>query len=195
MRADFRRASYRRETAPMPTAHVQGIAIGYDDRGSGEPLVLVHGHPFDRTMWRPQVERFAGAGWRVVAPDLRGYGESTVVPGSVPLEVFAGDILALLDELGVDAFVLGGLSMGGQIAMEIFRQAPGRVRALMLADTSPVAETEEGKRGRNAMADRILREGIGPHADEVLPRMVAPRNIDAQPAVAEHVLEMMRATS
>ena len=177
----------------MSTASIREITIAFDDEGGGDPLVLVHGHPFDRSMWRPQVEHFGGSGWHVIAPDLRGYGETTVVPGETPLETFARDIAGLLDHLGVERFVLGGLSMGGQVVMECHRLFPERIRGLLLADTSPQAETASGKRSRNEAADRLLREGMGPYADEVLPKMVAPANIRELPTVAEHVLAMMRA--
>jgi 3-oxoadipate enol-lactonase len=170
------------------------IAIGYDDVGDGEPLVLVHGHPFNRSMWRPQVETVSRAGGRVIAPDLRGYGETTVVPGKTTLDVFARDLADLLDHLEVDRFVLGGLSMGGQIVMDFYRQFPDRVRGLLLADTFPSAETDEGKVRRNTIADRLLREGMAGYADDELPKMVAPHNIEALPAVAKHVLDMMRTT-
>lgn len=179
----------------MSTVSLGGIRFGYEDRGSGDSLVLVHGHPFDRSMWRPQVERFSRAGWRVIVPDLRGYGGSTVVPGTTTLETFARDIAGVLDHLGVERCVLGGLSMGGQIVMEFYRLFGHRVRGLLLADTCAAAETEAGKAARNAMADRLLREGMAPYADEVLPTMVAPYNIEALPAAAEHVLTMMRGTS
>jgi pimeloyl-ACP methyl ester carboxylesterase len=178
----------------MSRAFLDGITIGYDDHGVGEPLVLVHGHPFNRSMWHPQVARFSPT-WRVITPDLRGYGETTVVPGTTPLETFARDLANLLDHLGVDKFVLGGLSMGGQIVMECYRQVPERVRGLILADTFPNAETEAGKKLRNDLADRLLREGMGTYADEVLPKMLAPRNIRALPTVADHVLGMMRTTA
>lgn len=176
----------------MSTVTLGDITIGYDDKGSGPPLVLIHGHPFDRSMWTPQVEAFAARGWRVIAPDLRGYGQSTVVPGTTTLSDFARDIAALLDHLGVDGFVLSGLSMGGQIAMECYRLFGGRIQGLVLADTFAAAETDEGKAWRNALADRLLREGMAPYADEVLPKMMAPHNVAAQPAVAAHVLRMMR---
>lgn len=179
----------------VSTVSLGGITVGYDDEGEGAPLVLVHGHPFDRSMWRPQVERFSQSGWRVIVPDLRGYGETTVVPGKTPLATFARDIVALLDHLEVGRVVLGGLSMGGQIVMELHRLFPDRIRGLVLADTTPQAETQEGREQRNAMADRLLREGMEPYATEVLPKMVAPHNIDRQPAVAQHVLAMMLATS
>ena len=179
----------------MSTVSVNGITVGFDDQGDGDPLVLIHGHPFDRSMWRPQVKHFGRSGWRVIAPDLRGYGDTTVVPGKTMLETFARDVVALLDWLEVARVVLGGLSMGGQIVMELHRLVPERIRALVLADTSPQAETESGKASRNQAADRLLREGMEPYAAEILPKMVAPDNIRASPAVAEHVLGMMRATS
>lgn len=174
----------------MSTAAVNGITIGYDEAGTGDDvLVLVHGHPFDRTMWRPQVEHAGSLGWRVVAADLRGYGESTVVPGVTPLSTFAEDVAGLADHLGVTRFVLGGLSMGGQIVLECVRQFPDRLRGLVLADTFARAETPEGRKSRNDMADRLLREGMSGYAEEVLWKMVAPHNT----AAAEHVSRMMHA--
>jgi pimeloyl-ACP methyl ester carboxylesterase len=177
----------------MATATVDGIEIAYDDEGQGGvPLVLVHGHPFDRTMWRPQMAALAGAGQRVIAPDLRGYGESAVVSGTTTLDVFARDIAGLLDQLGVGDFAVCGLSMGGQIAMEMCRLFGPRVRGVVLAATTAQAETDEGKRARNAMAERLLREGMDGYALETLPKMVARHHIAARPAVAAHVLGMMR---
>jgi len=181
----------------MNSLTANGISIGHDDRGpvDGLPVVLIHGHPFNRSMWDPQADALTHAGHRVVTADLRGYGSSQVVPGTTPLSVFAEDTAALLDRLGIERAVIGGLSMGGQITMEFHRLFPQRVRALILADTSPVAETDEGKAARNAMADRLLAEGIGGYADEVIDRMVAPYNVTGTPEVARHVLAMMRATS
>jgi pimeloyl-ACP methyl ester carboxylesterase len=176
----------------MPSVAIGDITIGYDDTGQGDALVLVHGHPFDRTMWGPQAEHAVAAGWRVVVPDLRGYGETTVVPGATTLETFARDITGLADHLGIDGFVLGGLSMGGQIAMEIVRLFPDRVRGLLLADTSPGAETEAGKAERNRVADVLLAEGVAGYADELLPRMVSALTLSDRPAVAKHVLTMMQ---
>ncbi|MEU0383783.1 alpha/beta fold hydrolase [Streptomyces chartreusis] len=171
--------------------------LAYEDKGPVSPrqplvpLVLVHGHPFDRTMWAPQLGTFSAAR-RVIAPDLRGYGASPVTPALTDFSQFARDIEALLDELGVESFVLAGLSMGGQIAMDCYRSFPDRVRGLVLADTFPAAETPEGVRTRDAMADRLLREGMRGYADEVLERMVAPY---APAEVKAHVHRMMTATS
>jgi pimeloyl-ACP methyl ester carboxylesterase len=228
---------------------VNGITVAYDDVGEGDNvLVLVHGHPFDRTMWRPQVEHFnrprtrrprsrleSGSSsanvvgterereansivvpprtfededddeyeddglplraWRAIVPDLRGYGESTVVPGKTTLDIFASDIAGLLDKLGIQNVVIGGLSMGGQIAMEFCRLYPERVRGILLAATFCRAETEEGRRQRAAMADRLLKEGMDSYAEEVLPKMVTPANLMALPGVADRVGGMMRSTN
>ncbi|MFF1507113.1 alpha/beta fold hydrolase [Streptomyces sp. NPDC058326] len=175
----------------MPFATTAKAGTFYEDQGTGPALLLVHGHPFDHTMWRPQIDRFSRT-HRVIAPDLRGYGATPLGanPGSTDLGVFAEDLVALLDDLGIGACVLAGLSMGGQIAMELYRRHPERVRGLVLADTFPAAETEDGKAARNAMADRLLREGMRGYADEVLDRMVAPYNTHAAP----HVHRMMCAT-
>ena len=180
----------------MAIAAVNGITIGYDDQGDpeGVPLVLVHGHPFNRTMWAPQGVRFAASGYRVVTADLRGYGESQVVPGITPREVVARDTAALMDHLGLSRAVIGGLSMGGQIVMEFYRLFPERVTGLVFADTFPRAETDEGKAVRAEMADRLLREGMSGYADEVIDKMLAPYNVGALPGVARQVLGMMRAT-
>ena len=174
-----------------------GFGTDYDDLGpsGGLPVVLVHGHPFDRSMWQPQVDVLVRAGFRVIAPDLRGYGASGVVPGRTLLSDFADDVAELLDHLEVERAVVCGLSMGGQIAMEFHRAYGARVLGLVLADTSPVAETEEGKVFRNGMADRLLAEGMGGYADEVIGRMLAPYNVTELPEVAAHVRRMMRATA
>ncbi len=176
----------------MSTFQSDDAAIAYDDHGAGDVLLLVHGHPLNRSMWRPQVAEFSAAGWRVVTPDLRGYGESTVVPGRTKLDVFAADQARLLDHLGADRAVVVGLSMGGQIAMDFYRQFPQRTRALVLADTFAEGETAEGKVRRNTIADRLQREGMATYADEELPKMVSRSTIEKRPDVAAHVLDMMR---
>lgn len=176
---------------------VNGVSIHYDDQGpsDGIPVVLVHGHPFDRTLWAPQVTALTAAGYRVVTPDLRGYGASEVVPGKTLLSDFADDIAALLDTIGLEQVVIGGVSMGGQITMEFQRTRPHRVLGLVLSDTSAEAETDEGKAYRVALADRIVAEGMGGYADEVIDKMIASYNVTALPDVAGHVLAMMRGTS
>jgi pimeloyl-ACP methyl ester carboxylesterase len=180
----------------MSSTTVNGVTLHYDDLGppDGTPVALIHGHPFNRTLWAPQARALVTTGHRVVLPDLRGYGDSDVTPGKVFLSDFADDLAVLLDHLGIERAVVGGVSMGGQIAMEFHRRHPRRVRALVLSDTSAPAETEEGKDFRNRLADRLLAEGMDGYADEVIDKMLAAYNVTALPEVAARVLTMMRAT-
>ncbi|CEJ10522.1 3-oxoadipate enol-lactonase 2 [bacterium YEK0313] len=178
---------------PGKIATLEGLSFAYDDVGGGpDVLLLVHGHPFDRSMWTPQLAALESSGWRVVAPDLRGYGASGMAGDKTTLDIFAHDLAALLDHLGIASAVIGGLSMGGQIVMEFCRLFPQRVRGLILAATFPQAETPAGRIARNAAADRLLAEGMGPYAEEMLPKMIAANTIRSQPHVADHVRGMMR---
>src|ERR1044072_3880669 len=154
-------------------AHVRGIEMAYDDTGgSGAVLVLLHGFPFDCSMWRGQASALGGE-FRVVALDLRGMGETPLGDGDVTMEVLAEDVAALLDELNLGRVVLGGLSMGGYVAFEFFRKFPERVSALVLADTRPQADTEEGRRAREENAQRALKEGMAPIVESMLPKLLS----------------------
>ncbi|WP_395570596.1 alpha/beta fold hydrolase [Streptomyces sp. BK79] len=180
----------------MNSTTVRGARIEYDDAGPATalPVLLIHGHPFDRTLWAPQTAALTAAGHRVVTPDLRGYGRSDVTPGKVLLADFADDLAALLDHLDIERAVVGGVSMGGQITMEFQLRHPHRVRALVLSDTSAPAETAEGREFRNRLADRLLAEGMDGYAHEVIDKMLAAYNVTGMPDVAARVLEMMCAT-
>ncbi|MEP7285902.1 MAG: alpha/beta hydrolase [Chloroflexota bacterium] len=178
----------------MSTIQLEDISVAYNDTEVGMPCVFIHGHPFNRTMWNDQIGGLATA-CRVIVPDLRGYGETTVISWKTLLEDFARDLARLLDALKVDQIVLGGLSMGGQIVLEFYRLFPQRVTALILADTFAQGETEEGYRQRYEMADRLVREGMQPYADEVLPKMVSKSTIIKHPDIADRVLEMMQTTA
>ena len=181
----------------MKVASLTGVELAYEEiGGGGHVLLLIHGHPFDHTMWRPQLEPIARLGWRLIVPDLRGYGASAggAVGEKATLELFARDLIALLDHLRIDQAAVAGLSMGGQIAMEICRLAPTRVRGIVLAATFPRADTALGKQQRIATAERLISEGMSAYAAEALPKMLAARSRKAAPEMAEHVLRMMRDT-
>lgn len=175
---------------------LRSTSIGIDDVGPRHTraVLLIHGHPFDRSMWRPQISAIATKGWRAIAPDLRGYGESPCFTHAPAFEDYAKDLLARLDVLGIERVVVVGLSMGGQIAMDVCRQAPRRMCGLLLAATFPQSESPEGKVRRHAMADRLTREGMAGYAAEVLPKMLGETCLAERPEIGEAVLAMMRAT-
>jgi 3-oxoadipate enol-lactonase len=176
-------------------ARVRGIEVAYDLAGEegGEPVVLLHGFPFNRSMWREQVEALRDT-HRVIAPDLRGHGESEVVAGAATMEEAAQDIASLLDELNVERASVAGLSMGGYVALAFYRLFPGRVRSLVLADTRAQADTDEARRTREETARRALKEGMGTIADSMLPKLFAPATLERNPEAVARVREMILKT-
>jgi 3-oxoadipate enol-lactonase len=179
----------------MNRAKINHIEIAYETAGTGVPIVLIHGHPFDHTMWGPQVKAFSDF-YQVVTPDLRGYGKSTLPdPAHTRFEDYATDMILLMDHLNIDSFHLGGLSMGGQIIMEMFRQAPDRVKSLIFADTFAGPDTPEAKKTRNEQATRLEKEGMDGYANEVIGKMIRREHVELMPEVAAHVMKMMKGTS
>lgn len=177
----------------MPTAHVRGIDFAYDDHGDGPAVLLVHGHPFDRTMWAPQVATFVDR-YRLLVPDLRGYGESPVPDGVTLLDEMALDLAHLLDHLGVERAVVCGLSMGGQVAMEFARLFPARLAGLALCDTDARAETAESRTARLSMAARLEREGMAGYVEDGLADFLHARTLRERPVVVAHMRRMMLGT-
>jgi 3-oxoadipate enol-lactonase len=152
----------------------QGKALSFDQHGVGPTVVLIHGHPFDRSMWAPQHRPLENAGFRVVAPDLRGYGESAATPGKVTMSELAGDVLALLDRLEIERAATVGLSMGGLVAMELASWASDRLWALGLVATTaePLTQTERDR--RLALADVAEQEGMRPLVEVMRERLCGP---------------------
>jgi 3-oxoadipate enol-lactonase len=181
----------------MPQFMQGGATIAFDDAGSGPAIVFVHGHPFNRTMWDAQRGPVTAAGWRMVNADLRGYGQSSIIAGKTPLDLFVDDVAAGLDHLGIEKAVIAGLSMGGQITMGFAQKYPQRVIGLVLAATFPQAETPEGRIKRYETADRIehgAEKAYQTYVDELLPGMMAVDTFRNQPDVAAFVEGMMRNT-
>lgn len=153
-----------------------GRTTGYDDTGGGGiPLVLLHGFPLDRTIWTSQVRHLGGSA-RVVAPDLRGFGESTTAGSPPTMDGYASDVAGLLDLLGIPAAVIGGLSMGGFVAMAFQRAFPGRVLGLLLVDTRGGPDSPEARASRDALAAVARSEGAPAVAAAMLPKMLTPAN-------------------
>ncbi|MBX5484207.1 MAG: alpha/beta fold hydrolase [Myxococcaceae bacterium] len=156
----------------MPTFTHQGLTLHYRDQGSGTPVLLLHAFPLHGELFAPQLEALT-ASHRLIAPDLRGFGQSQPGPGPATMTTFAEDALALLDHLGIDAAVVGGVSMGGYAALALLQLDPSRVRALVLADTQMGADDEAGRARREEVAREVERDGMGPLADSMLPRLLA----------------------
>ena len=172
-------------------AQVGAITLAYDDVGGGLPVVFLHGFPHNRRLWAPQL-RALGSCCRCIAPDLRGFGESTVAP-PYTMDQYADDISRLLDALGVERALIAGLSMGGYIAFAIWRRHRHRVQALVLADTRAGADTEEGKRKRRAMIALARSEGSEAVAEQMIAGMVGSSTREKRPDTVEAVRAMLAA--
>ena len=152
-------------------------------------MVLIHGHPFDRTLWEPQLSALRGT-FRVVAPDLRGFGGSPVTPGRVLMREYAADIEELLAALGIARAAVVGLSMGGLVAMELAAAAPGRYWALGLVATTAEPPSPQDLRIRDERADATERDGMSVLVDYMHTGLYGPA---CPPAVRARVDAMMAA--
>jgi pimeloyl-ACP methyl ester carboxylesterase len=165
------------------------VALHHRESGSGTPLLLLHGFPFTSQSFAPQLSA-AIAGARTIAPDHRGYGQSPDAGGSATMDELADDALALLDRLGVQRAIVGGVSMGGYAALALLRRDPARVAGLALMDTTALPDDAAAKERREQNANAVLANGTRTFIDGLLPKLFAP----ATPApVRAPIEEQMRA--
>ena len=167
------------------------MKLAYDAAGHGECVVLIHGHPFDRTLWDPQLVALRD-GFRVIVPDLRGFGQSQVTPGSVTMREYASDVEHLLYDLGITRAAVIGLSMGGLVTMELAGARPERYWAIGLVATTAEPVTAQEKLTRRQRADAVDRDGMGVLVDYMHTGLYGP---GCPPAVRARVDAMMAATS
>lgn len=120
----------------MPIANVNGVAIAYVDEGQGDPLLLLHGLGVSRADWAPQIDHFCRE-WRVIAPDFRGHGDSAKPDGDYSVPIHAADVIALMDQLGIESAHVVGLSMGGMVAFQMATDAPSRLRSMTIVNSGP----------------------------------------------------------
>ncbi len=177
----------------MKRAKLRGIEMAYEDEGRGPAVVLLHGYPFNCSMWREQVEALRES-YRVITPDLRGLGETPPAVETATMDEMARDVAALLEQLEIQRTVLGGLSMGGYVALSFYRRFPLYVRGLVLADTRPQSDTDEARRTRAEQAQTILRDGMEAITDSFLPKVLTPATLNERPDVVARVREMINST-
>jgi pimeloyl-ACP methyl ester carboxylesterase len=166
-------------------------ALPYTDRGRGQPLVMLHGFPLDRRMWDAQVERLSDH-YRVIAPDLRGFGRSAR-SDPFTIESLADDIHLFVEQLVAVPCVLAGLSMGGYVALAHAKKYQSDLRGLIMVDTKAAGDTQEGKQGRQRMIELVRLSGAKAVAEQMLPKMLAPGTLQSRPDVVKSMRSMMEA--
>lgn len=156
------------------------------DEGTGAAVVLLHAYPCDLHLYDAQAEALVAAGYRVVRPDLPGFGRSLPSAEDPSMAAMASEVLATLAASGLDSFVLAGLSLGGYVAMEILRQQPDSVTALALIDTKATADAPAAQQVREDTARKALDEGsLIPLAEAMLGGLLGPTSRANRPEVVE----------
>ncbi|HSK70786.1 MAG TPA: alpha/beta fold hydrolase [Pyrinomonadaceae bacterium] len=147
--------------------------IAFKEYGSGNAVILLHAFPLSRKMWQPQIEALTAANFRVITPDLRGFGDNDSFADINTMEDMARDIAELTDTLKIEKAIFGGLSMGGYILFNFFRLFPEKIAALVFADTNSAADTEQKREGRFDLIENIEQNGAQALIDEMLPNLVS----------------------
>jgi pimeloyl-ACP methyl ester carboxylesterase len=161
------------------------LKVAYDDVGTGVPVVLLHAFPFDRGLWEPQFSPLTAAGFRVLALDTPGFGGSTLGPDPLTIDG-AADVLAdFFDALGIRRAVVGGLSMGGYVALAFARRHADHLMGLILADTKAGPDDEAGKANRDKMIATVRSDGPKAVADALLPKLLSEQTQKSKPEVVE----------
>ncbi len=183
----------------MNTVQLNDINLAYIDRGVGPVVLLVHGFPLDHSMWEAQIEALSKE-YRVIAPDLRGYGESTLgeveVTVGVPLERYADDLASLLNALHItEPVVYVGFSMGGYIGWQFWRRHRDRIGALVMCDTRAVADNDEGRAMRLKMAAHVAEWGAAKVADAMEPKLFAEATRTSRPELVAATRQIITGTN
>ncbi len=163
---------------------IDGGTLHYTDAGTGEALVLLHGFPLDHRSWQAQADELSKT-YRVICPDLRGSGGSSVTPGPYLMETLAGDILDLLDALHIERAAFAAPSIGSYVQAAFFRMYSERVSGFALVAGNTFADTPAILAGRGPLAERAEREGMQPVIDAYLPRYYAKHFYDDAPQMIE----------
>ena len=158
------------------------------ESGTGPAVILLHAFPVDSTLWAPQRRALAAAGYRVITPDLPGFGGSAMSAEAPSVDVMADEVAAVMDQMGIADAVVGGLSMGGYVAMAMLRRHPARISRLMLADTKASADTVEAAANREKIAADVVASGSTTGlADAMLPNLLGETTRATRPAVVAAV--------
>ena len=175
-------------------AIINGISLAYDDSGSGPAVVLIHGFPLCKKMWRPQFNTLPNAGFRLIAPDLRGFGESDAPTGPYSIDLFADDIVDLLDHLEIDKAVVGGMSMGGYVLFNLLDRYPERLSGACFITTRAHADDETGKTVRLKLAQEVMKFGPQAIANSFEQILFAEESLSERPKLVGEVYNWMIGT-
>lgn len=157
----------------MKSLSFDGAKLHWTERGEGPAVLFLHAFPLSGAMWSKQLGALKDA-YRAVAFDAPGFGKSAALPAPASMKRYAEAALALLDHLSIERAAVVGLSMGGYIAFEMHALAPGRVGALVLADTRATPDSPEARKAREATAHAVEDDGPQVLVERMLPNLLSP---------------------
>lgn len=167
----------------------QPLYLHYAEAGHGMPVLLVHGFPFDHRIWDAQLAAL-GATYHVIAPDLRGFGESAAPDTGYNMDDLAGDLVRLLDRLGIERAVWVGHSMGGYVTLAALRRWPERVSAAVFVGSHAQPDSHEKKIQRESSAELVMKNGVSDTAFTMMGAIFADE-VDRQGDMAQRIYDMM----
>jgi 3-oxoadipate enol-lactonase len=168
--------------------------IFYHVTGSGPPVVLLHPFPADHELWLPIAQMLASR-YRLIMPDLRGHGESSLGNGPATMQKHASDIARIMDAAGADRVPLIGVSIGGYAIFEFWRRFRDRVTALVLCNTKAQADAPEARASRLQAAHDVVQRGTEPFFESVVQKLLGETTRRSRPDLVEGALRMMRKMS
>jgi pimeloyl-ACP methyl ester carboxylesterase len=169
--------------------------LAYDEQGAGLPVVLIHGFPLNRKMWQPQLDNLARSGYRVICPDLQGFGESRLCGQPVTMSRYADAVITLLDSLDIDRAVIGGMSMGGYVLFNLVERYPQRLLGVMFLVTRAAADDTAGREKRTLLATEVEDGNLRAVPDAFARVLFAPQTAEEKPELVSEVRQWMESTS
>ena len=175
---------------------INNLLVSCTDAGKeGFPVIIfIHGFPFNKSMWNLQVESLKD-NYRLITYDIRGHGNSDADNEDFSIDLFASDLIGLMDALKIDRAILCGLSMGGYIALNVIGKHHERFDALILSDTQCIADTPEAKEKRMRTIESIKETGVEKYAEESIKNLFASESFTTRLKEIEDVREMIVKTS
>lgn len=161
--------------------------LSFKEYGTGRPIVLLHAFPLSSSMWKPQIERLSSKNWRIITPDFPGFGDSLLNSDVSKIEDLAQAVADLLSALNIEKAIIGGLSMGGYVALNFARLFPEKVEALILADTSAAADTKEKRESRFELVEDIRKKGSEVLIEKMLPNLISDFTKENNPDLVKHL--------
>ncbi|HEY4905672.1 MAG TPA: alpha/beta fold hydrolase [Candidatus Sulfotelmatobacter sp.] len=168
--------------------------IAYWVLGDGPPVILLHPFPANHEFWLPVAKALATR-YCVIAPDLRGHGDSSVGEGAATMEKHAADIAKIMDDAEVGRAPMIGVSIGGYALFEFWRRQPSRISALGLFNTKAPQDSAEGRAARLQAAQDVLQRGTEPFLESMMPKLLGKSTLEARPDLVNGALRMMRKMS